>query len=145
MADLLTLGDCLSQIWILAGRYIAAFARVLVLLVGDVLHHQLVFLQLFLEVLDYLVGLFKFWGGIELVYLVDVDCSLDVLRFLAKVQGVYRLLIVAQCLSNRANNRSLRVATKSWLQNSSHFWVTIVDKLLPALALTKLVDDVRQG
>jgi hypothetical protein len=84
-----------------------------VLLVGDVLHHQLVFLQLFLEVLDYLVGLFKFWGGIELVYLVDVDCSLDVLRFLAKVQGVYRLLIVAQCLSNRANNRSLRVATKS--------------------------------
>lgn len=59
------------------------------------------------------------------------------------MQRVYRLLVVAQCLSHRANNSCLRVAAQTSLQDACHLTVTVIDESL-CVALTQLVDHIRQ-
>ena len=76
--------------------------------------------------------------------LVDVDFRFDVLRLLAKVKSVDRLLVVAQRLGHCADNCRLRVATETGLQDSRHLAISIVDEGL-AISLAQLVDDIGEG
>lgn len=76
-------------------------------------HLALVLLQLASQVKDLFVGFFHLRAvrGGDLADLINIDSGFDVLSLLPEVQGVQRLLVVAQRLRDRAYNGSLGVAT----------------------------------
>jgi len=56
-------------------------------------------------------GFFHFWATVltvkTLIYLIDVNCSFDMLGFLTKVKSIQSFLVIDCSLSHSANNRSL--------------------------------------
>ena len=112
---------------------------------GKFLNSSFIFLDLRLKTGDGWISLFKFWGVASLADFIYINCSLDMLCFLTEMERVDCLLVIRQSLGHCANDSSSWVTSKWWLQNASHLWVSVVNELLRAFSLAKLVDHIRQG
>ena len=116
----------------------------------EINHLCLVVFKLCLELSDFLLSLLHFGTRLTVKIartdLININCGLNMLCLLSKVQSVHCLLVVRECLSHCADNGCFRIPAQSCLKYSGELRVSEVDEgLATTISRAEAIDHIRKS